>query len=287
MSKPASLGSGALAALKGSVRVAGILGLILFLSPLQFIILVSHRGDSWALPIFFHRCVLRLLSFEVRVHGAIAVNGPVLYVPNHSSYLDVIVLGSILRASFVAKSEVEDWPVIGALAKLQQTAFVERRAVRAAEQRDDLHQRLLRGQSIVLFPEGTSSDGQQTLPFKSSLFGITETEGTDSQPISVQPITILCTELGGLPIGRAWRPYYAWFGDMTLVGHLWHVLKLGHFTIDVAFYEPVMIKDFPNRKALAAHCRHIIAQGVEQCLTGRPFPDHFAALQTVEKKLLA
>ncbi|MDD5587346.1 MAG: 1-acyl-sn-glycerol-3-phosphate acyltransferase, partial [Alphaproteobacteria bacterium] len=107
------------------------------------------------------------------------------------------------------------------------------------------------------------------------------------RPVAVQPVAVLCTELGGLPMGRAGRPYYAWFGDMTFVPHFWRVLKLGRFTIDVMFFPPVTIGDFADRKALALHCRDIIAGGVEQCLTGRLDPASLALPSSPEKKQLA
>jgi 1-acyl-sn-glycerol-3-phosphate acyltransferase len=75
--------------------------------------------------------------------------------------------------------------------------------------------------------------------------------------------------LDGLPITRALRPFYAWYGDMTLVGHLWNVFKFGHFTIDVTFHPPVTISNFPDRKALAQYCQREVARGIEQSLTGR------------------
>jgi 1-acyl-sn-glycerol-3-phosphate acyltransferase len=255
--------------IKGSARTVGFFALLLAFVPPQLYLLVSRRGDPYFFTRLFHRLLTRLLSFDVRVHGRHASNEPILFVANHSSYLDIPVLGSLIPASFVAKAEVANWPLIGFMARLQQTAFIERRAVRAAEQRSSLRERLAKGQSLILFPEGTSSDGQRTLPFKTSLFSLAEATTLDGHPVTVQPVSILCTGLCGLPIGRDERPYYAWFGDMTLLPHLWTAFKLGHFRVDVIFHDPVSIGDFSDRKTLAAYCRIKIAQGVEQCVTGR------------------
>jgi len=264
-----SQNAGISACLKGVLRVLGIILSVIILAPLQYIVLVSRRGDPFFFARLFHKITLRILGFKVRVHGEICAKAPVLYVSNHSSYLDITVLGSLLRASFISKAEVNDWPIFGALSRLQRTAFIERRAAYTAEQRDVMLQRFLKGDSLVLFAEGTSSSGQRVLPFKSSLFSAAETPLADGSPLPVQPVTIVFTELGGLPAGRTWRPYYSWFGDMTLLPHLWRVLKSDGFTVDVVFYPPVTIRGFPGRKELAEYCHRLIAVGVEKLLAGR------------------
>lgn len=255
--------------MKGIARVFGFFVLLVGLAPFQIWRFARKKGDQYFFTRLFHRLLSKLIGFDIHVHGKMAVNGPILFVSNHASYLDIPVLGSLLPASFVAKAEVASWPLFGFMAKLQNTAFIERRAARAAEQRDSLRERLAGGQSLILFPEGTSSDGQRALPFKTSLFSLAEAQLPDGRPVTVQPVTAVCTGLGGLPIGRDERPYYAWFGDMTLIPHLWRVFMIGSFRVDVIFHDPVTIKDFADRKSLAAHCHAKIAAGVQQCVTGR------------------
>lgn len=254
---------------RGIARLFGFFLIFLLIIPIQAYRAYSSRGNLYTFARLFHASVARLLGFHIRMHGKLAADGPVLFVANHTSYLDIPVLGSVIPASFVAKAEVAGWPLFGFLAKLQHTAFIERRAVRAAQQRDSLRQRLAEGQSLILFPEGTSSDGQRTLPFKTSLFSLAEAKTPDGRFVKVQPISALCTEFGGLPIGRDERPYFAWYGDMTMAGHLWNVFKFGRFTVDIIFHDPVTIDNFTDRKALAAYCRTKIAEGVERCVTGR------------------
>ena len=87
--------------------------------------------------------------------------------------------------------------------------------------------------------------------------------------LTIQPISILCTELDGLPVTRAWRPFYAWYGDMEFVPHLWNVFKMGRFTIDATFHPAVKRASFADRKALAIYCQQQVGRGIEQCLTGR------------------
>jgi lyso-ornithine lipid O-acyltransferase len=251
-----------------SLRVAGFLGLIVVLTPVHLVYGVYKPQEPFRIAQLLHRLLIRLLGFHVRVHGALATPPPVLFAANHSSYLDIPVLGSLIPAAFVAKAEVARWPLFGILAKLQHTIFVERRPSLTFDHKNDLRARLEKGQNVILFPEGTSSDGLGALPFKSGMFGAIE-EKMPGAPLLVQPVSIVCTELDGLPITRAWRPYYAWFGDMTLVGHLWNVFKIGRFTVDVVFHAPVSPESFADRKALAAYCQQQVARGIEQCLTGR------------------
>jgi 1-acyl-sn-glycerol-3-phosphate acyltransferase len=264
IAKPASFDFGALA--MGGARLSGFFALILVLAPIHLVYTTFRPDDPFRIPQLFHRLLLRLLGFRMRVHGAIAVTAPVLFVSNHSSYLDIPVLGALIPSAFVAKADVARWPLFGFLAKLQRTVFIERRPSLTHDHGNNIRARLERGQNLILFPEGTSSDGLGVLPFKSGLFGAIE---ENFGAITIQPVSIACTGLDGLPITRAWRPYYTWFGDMTLVGHLWNVFKFGRFTVDVVFHTPVSPAMFPDRKSLAAYCRQEVAQGIERCLAGR------------------
>jgi 1-acyl-sn-glycerol-3-phosphate acyltransferase len=258
-----SLGS----SLTATLRALAFFGLIAALVPLHLINSVTRPKEPFRISLLFYRNVLRVMGFHIRVRGRQAMNAPVLFVVNHTSYLDVPVLGSLIPAAFIAKADVAKWPLIGPLAKMQRTVFIERRSTDVQAQRKYLRGQLGKGQSLVLFPEGTSSDGLHVLPFKSSLFSIVE--GEDNANVTIQPVTIACTALGGLPMTRAFRAFYTWYGDMTFVAHLWTVFKLGHFTVDVIFHPPVAPADFPNRKALSAYCRQQVAEGMAQCLTGR------------------
>ncbi len=256
-------------ALKGALKTIGFFLVIGAAIPLHFLFRASRRFDPTVFPRVFHGVMARMLGLKLRVHGQRSELVPTLFVSNHSSYLDIIVLGAVIPGCFVAKSEVASWPLIGFMAKLQKTVFVERRSVRAALQNDVLRERLEKGDSLILFPEGTSSDGHRTLPFKSSLFAFIEKPLEDNQYATVQPVSVVATEIGGLPMGRAWRPYYAWYGDMTLVKHMWEFFKIGSFTVDIIFHPPVTMEDFDNRKLLAEYCQRAVTKGVDQCVTGR------------------
>lgn len=218
---------------------------------------------------FVHYMVCRILRINIVQIGAPCSEAPVLFVANHTSYLDIPVLGSIALGSFVAKSEVAGWPVIGPLCKLQRTIFIQRKAAQAGDQRDVLRDRLVNGQNLILFAEGTSTDGCHILPFKSSLFSVVETPLKDGRPIYVQPVSITAIALDGLPMGRTLRPLYAWYGNMSLGGHGWPMLKLGRMTVAVEFHPAVRSTDFKDRKALAGYCTQMAMQGVDRALTGR------------------
>jgi 1-acyl-sn-glycerol-3-phosphate acyltransferase len=212
------------------------------------------------------------LGFKLRVYGAPVTNRPCLYVSNHLSYLDIPLLGSLLQASFVSRADVENWPLIGYLGKLQNTVWIDRRPELAVQHAKELRRRIEIGDRILVFPEGTSTDGLHLLPFKSTLFEVAapikNTDGTETQ-VTVQPISIIVTEMGNLPIGRHQRPLYSWYGDMTFEHHFWDVLQRAGFTLEVQFHAPVTMAQFGNRKKLAAHCEKVVAEGVSAGLAGR------------------
>ena len=258
--------------LLGALRLAVYLGWTLALIPAQAAAVALGSPLRHRIPRFYHAVCARILGLEVAVRGRRAADGPVLFVSNHSSYLDITVLGSLIAGSFVAKSEVAGWPFFGLLAKLQQTVFVERKARAGVErQRDDIGARLDAGDSLILFPEGTSSDGNRTLPFKTALFAVAARR-IAGRPLTVQPVSVTPTRLDGIPMGIAFRPLYAWYGDMDLAPHLWTVFTLGRMTVEVEFHPPVTIDGFTSRKALAEHCQRAVAQGVARALSGRPPP---------------
>jgi 1-acyl-sn-glycerol-3-phosphate acyltransferase len=224
------------------------------------------------IPIAYHRFCCRLFGLKVERRGRISTARPTLFVANHSSYLDIIVFSSLMPVSFVAKAEVATWPFFGWLAKLQRTVFVDRQRRTTREQRDDIARRLELGDNLMLFPEGTSNDGNRILPFRSALLSVAERRIASpfgERPLVVQPVSIAYVRLNGFPIGYGLRPLLAWYGDMDLAGHLWHAAGLGCTSVVVEFHAPVTIESFGSRKALAEHCQRVIAVGVASALSGR------------------
>jgi 1-acyl-sn-glycerol-3-phosphate acyltransferase len=254
--------------LRALTRIAIYLAWTALLLPVQVLALVFDRRLSVRLPVFYHRVCARLLGLHVVVHGDMTDVRPALFVCNHTSYLDITVLASVIPGSFVAKAEIADWPFFGLLAKLQRTVFIDRRGPRAAEHRDDMVKRLIAGDRLILFPEGTSSDGNRVLPFKSALFSVAEQ--ADGERLLVQPVSVAYTRLDGMPIGRGFRPYCAWYGEMGMLDHMWELIGLGVITVEVTFHEPVRLDQFGSRKTLAEHCQNVVAGGLAAAIAGRP-----------------
>ena len=170
-------------------------------------------------------------------------------VANHTSWLDIFSLNAAQRIYFVSKSEVASWPGIGWLAKATGTLFIERNPKHARKQTEVFQRRLLDNHRLLFFPEGTSTDGQQVLPFKTTLFqSFFAPELRDL--IWVQPVTVLYTA----PNGTDPR-FYGWWGDMSFGGHLLRTLaSLRQGQVTTIYHTPLAVADFENRKALAQAC---------------------------------
>lgn len=246
--------------LRATIRMIAFLGWTGLLLPLQMLALVFHRRLSRRIPVVYHRNACRILGIRVAARGTISATHPTLFIANHSSYLDIAVLGALIEGSFVAKAEVAAWPLFGLLAKLQRTVFIDRRPIQAAQHRDDIAVRLEAGDNLFLFPEGTSTDGNHVKPFRSALFAVASRE-VNGAPLKVQPVSIAYTRLDGIPLGRALRPLYTWFGEMDLGSHMWTMAGLGSLTVEVEFHPPVTFVEFGSRKALATHCYDAVATG--------------------------
>ena len=218
---------------------------------------------SPGLYLTFHGGVARLFNIRITTTGTLHTAPPTLYVSNHVSYLDVFVLGAWLPGSFIAKSEVSGWPVFGKLAKLQNTLFFERNVRRAADQIAIMREHLANGKSLIFFPEGTSTPGTHVEPFRSSLFQAAEGEDT-----VIQPVSVAYTAYDGEPMTQAERDYYAWYLPMTFLPHFLNALGLRRAEVELVFHEPVRVADFESRKACAAHCEHVVRDGLQRALEG-------------------
>ena len=248
-------------------RLALYLAWTLPLMPVQAIGLLLRRPWVATFPRFYHRWCCRILGLRVRRIGHPVAARPVLFAANHISYIDITVFGSLIAGSFVAKSEVAGWPLFGWLARLQRTVFIDRRVRSTVQQRDSIAGRLAAKGALILFPEGTSGNGNRILPFKSALFSVADRSGAGS--LVVQPVSIAYTRLDGMPIGRALRPLFAWYGAMAMAPHLWRVLGLGTVEVIVEFHRPTTFAECGSRKMLARYCQERVAAGLEAALTGR------------------
>lgn len=247
------------------MRIAVYFAVTLPAMPVQAVLVATKNPRARSFPSAYHRLICRVMGIRLVRRGTLSAHRPTLFISNHTSYLDIEIMGAAIEGSFVAKAEVSRWPIFGWLAKLQRTIFVERAdRAGAARQRDEIRGRLDAGDNLILFPEGTSGDGIHLLPFKSTLFAAAEDERA-----VVQPVSIVYRLLDGIPLGRFYRPFFAWYGDMTMPPHLWKMLGLGQLTVVMTFHEPVRLKDFGSRKLLSEHCARVIAEGMGATLAGR------------------
>jgi 1-acyl-sn-glycerol-3-phosphate acyltransferase len=253
----------------------GFILLTLAFVPAQWLALRFNSPLADRFPVLFARGLCALIGIRVETFGRPCRERGVLLACNHTSYLDMPVLAAVIPVAFVAKSEVGNWPYFGTLSRLVRTVFVEReRRSKAGKQADAIRDRLEAGGTIVLFPEGTSNDGNRVLGFKSSLLGSANAMVTDAsgqkRRVLVQPVSLAYTRLHGMPMGREFRPFFAWYGDMDLVPHLWQAFCLGPIDVMVHYHPPLTVDQFPSRKELTAECERLVAAGVSHALAGRP-----------------
>lgn len=177
-------------------------------------------------------------------------------VANHASWLDIVVLQHATRSFFVSKAEVRSWPVIGLIGRAIGTLFVERRAQQSLRQTALLRARLKSGDRMCMFPEGTSTDGQQVLPFKSSLFAVFFEPDLHDR-LWLQPVSIRYVARDGLP-----PAFYGWWGEMDFCAHLMAVLAFSRDgSVRVTFHEPLPAARYSERKVLAAEAGRVVRAG--------------------------
>jgi len=225
-----------------------------------------HKG-AWLhfLPKIYHKLSCAVFQITISTKGQPIRDRQVLFISNHISYLDIPALSTVLpRIHFVAKRDVQDWPVWGFLAKLQQTVFISRNRHDAHKESAGLESVIASGKNLTIFAEGTSTDGGSVEPFKSSLFSVVQ--GPHAKELTIQPITIRITGLDGKPhTGADRRNLYAWPRelDMDLMPHLWRFAKSKGVELQVVFHDPIRADAFSDRKTLAKACYDAVCNGLK------------------------
>ncbi len=251
---------------RGSLRAVLFLVWTVLLVPPYLLIFILGRRVRRPMVMLWHRGVCALIGMKVKRYGTIAQSQNLLLAGNHISYLDIPVLASLLDITFVAKADVATWPLFGFLAKIAQTAFIERKPSKARQQKGELKQRLLSGERLMIFPEGTSSSGTSVLPYKSALFEMVM-ENDLRENCYIQPVTIaFCRRRNGQTLEDTERDYFAWYGEMTLLPHLWEAFCLPGVEVDVIFHAPALAHDFPSRKELAVWAHKRTAAGLDNLI---------------------
>ncbi|WP_233208223.1 lysophospholipid acyltransferase family protein [Pollutimonas subterranea] len=207
-----------------------------------------------AITVRWSRILLFFCGVRVKVSGKPISRGPALWVVNHVSWLDIFIIDSVRSVSFIAKSEIRHWPVIGWLVAGSGTVFIERghrHAVRAVGQQ--MKTRFERGEIVGLFPEGTTSPGCDVAPFHSSLFDPAIRVNVDIQPLALR----------FFHRGRR-SDYVAFVGEQTLLQNMWRLLGTTGVSVELEFLD-VMSSDYcaqHGRAKVAAHAHHVVRQAI-------------------------
>jgi 1-acyl-sn-glycerol-3-phosphate acyltransferase len=242
----------------------------LFGIPAQWIALKLNLPLRRLIPMYYHKLCLMLMGVRVSVRGTPSHLQPVLYVANHCSWIDIPVLSSITPLVFTAKAEIGRWPVVGLLARLQRTVFVDRsRRHATGDVNKEIAARMTDGDPVVLFGEGTSSDGNMVLPFRTALFGAVRDALGDGGRVYMQPVSVAYTHLHGLPMGRQFRPVAAWYGDIGLTRHFFRVLREGAIDVTVTFGPIMPVDADADRKSLARTAEATVRRMTAAALAGR------------------
>lgn len=238
-----------------AVLVFGGLIILLLVRLIERPLFGLHRPMTPHITQFVCRNALRLLGLRLQVSG-MPMAGQGAIVANHTSWLDIFVLNASKRIYFVSKSEVANWPGIGWLARATGTVFVVRDPAQARAQTQIFEERLLAGHKLLFFPEGTSTDGQQVLPFKTTLFQSFLSPNLKNE-IAVQPVSVTYHA----PAGADPR-FYGWWGDTSFGAHLLVTLAPARQGwVAVTYHTPLPASAYANRKALAMDCETAVRKG--------------------------
>lgn len=232
-----------------------VLALVL-LVPLHYIFRTLAYGSPF--PMYFLRFAARVCGARVKVVGT-PLKRDVFFIANHISWLDILAVAGASGTAFVAKAELAEVPVVGWLAGLNRTVFVKREnRMGVAAQINDLREALSDNWSVTVFPEGTVTDGQSLLPFKTSMLRVLEPPPAN---VLVQPVMLYY---------GAVAEWIGWVGDESGLNNARRVLaRKGSFALELHFLEPFSPEDHHGRKAIAAEARTRIEQALEATL-GKP-----------------
>ena len=246
--------------LAGELRIWGrslLLALaMLVVVPLHYLFRLIKYGSPF--PMYFLHWAAWVIGARVRVHG-VPLKRDVFFMPNHVSWFDIPVLGGITGSAFVSRAEIGEMFMLGWMARLNRTVFIKREAkFNIAEQINALREALADTWSVVIFPEGTVTDGHSLLPFKTSMISVLE---PPPPGMLVQPIVI---DYG--PVAE----WIAWLDQETGINNARRIFaRPGSFPVNVYFLDPFDPQLFPGRKKIAARAREAIEARLVQSL-GKP-----------------
>lgn len=190
----------------------------------------------------------RLWRLDIRVEGELA-QPPLLIVANHCSYIDVVVVGSLSHIRFTPKSEVKKWPFLGTMAKAFDVIFVSRDRKDSKITQQALFEALNKHEYVCVFPEGTTNNGRTLKPFKASLFALAE-QWPYAPSLIIQPVAVCYETVDGIPMNESNWDIIAWYGDDTLIRHLWRLSRVKKIKVTLKCLTPVKLREGENRKTL-------------------------------------
>jgi 1-acyl-sn-glycerol-3-phosphate acyltransferase len=251
--------------MKSFIAVFKIFLILLWTLPLfvvQICVLFFHKGKmAYTVPRWWHKGVCKIIGLKTEIRGKPVHDRQLIYVSNHISYLDIPAIGSYLKASFIAKEDIAGWPVIGFLARIQQTAFISRSSSKAKQVANALDLMVRDGKNLILFPEGTSTIGTSVMPFKSSLFSLSQPKGM--APVAIQPFILELIDVdGGKVLTPENRDLYAWYGDMDFAPHIWLYLQTKGATVRMTFLDVITPTEGQDRKELCKMIETQISAGL-------------------------
>jgi 1-acyl-sn-glycerol-3-phosphate acyltransferase len=268
--RPSNTPDSVLASLRAGAKVATILLVSIVLMPVQWVLMRFTRGRAtFVLPRFWFGCLRRVLGIRVEVIGTPRDGGGTVYV----SHFDIVLLGSLLRARFIAKDDMERWPGMRFVGALGQTLFISRRRRDAANVAAAIAAQMRPDHDLVLFAEGTTSSGERVAPFKSSLFSLFLGPQASGAAWTPQPFTLDIQSVDGRPLSMGGeRDGYAFHSNMAAGAHVHRFLRLSGALVRVVFHPPITITADTDRKALAAQVHDVVASGLASsdahcCLT--------------------
>lgn len=226
-----------------------------------------HREMHERMVRLYFQGALKILGVKVGEKGFDNIpKDSVMFVSNHTSYLDILVLGSKIAVRFTPKIEISKWPVINLLVNLSLPVYISRSASKSLEEKQRIKDIIESGDSILIFPESTTNDGKEVLPFKSSMFSIAEPDedAHEDDHIAIQPISIVYTHIDGEPADASNMDKVAWYGDMKFLPHFWNLLAARGAKVKIMYHSELYYEDFGDRKSLSKHCEEVISKGVEE-----------------------
>lgn len=198
---------------------------------------------------FYSKVALKI--FKVQVDHNVEkekLNGSLL-VSNHLSYLDIMIISSLVPTNFITSTDIERTPVLGHICKLASCIFVNRKGRdNRQEELKKIEERLLYGENIVIFPEATSTNGESVIPFKKGLF-----ESVLQKKINITSFCIQYEKINEQKINLNNRDKVCWYGEMSFLPHLWELLKQNHISVRLDMVSQNDATTFNSRNELVNH----------------------------------